>query len=213
VEDVKVERANFEESGKGGKKNGESGLSAEERNKVLVKLISKERVLEFLQESMAAQKERARVESEESEENEKSEQIDNSEIEKGGIEEMSFTRAPPPRSSATPPPLSASLKPSFLYSYLQSFFSSFFYILILLFYYFYFDRLIQPPAYTTTKTRPSSAPLHKSLAKPPSASGPTLTKTRPTTARPARTTSKQGNFSMEDKVDEIMKIYHGSKKG
>ena len=121
MEDVKAERASFGESGKGGKKKRES-FSAEERNKVLVKLISKERVLEFLRETMAVQKERTREESEEIEENDESESSDESEKtnhEEDNAAAEGMTRAlPPSRWNPVPTMQSTLVKASFLHSYL-----------------------------------------------------------------------------------------------
>ena len=103
--------------GRAGKKKGEEERwSAEERDVVLVRLMSKERIVELLKESMAMHKEKARQEchetahiekSEENEENEKSEESE--EIEERS---MAFSRPLPPRSNLSPTPF----KPSFLHS-------------------------------------------------------------------------------------------------
>jgi hypothetical protein len=113
MEDVKTEKAALEgnnNAGKGKKRaEGACGLTAEERNKVLVKLVSKERVIELLKESM--------VNAQEREEREREKGM----VEEGNreIELDSFTRTLPP--SYEPVPSSSSpalnIKASFLNPY------------------------------------------------------------------------------------------------
>lgn len=108
MEDVKAEKLALEASGARTKKKGDTGLSPEDRNKVLVKLVSKERVLELLKDTMGVQKadQAATQRNAEGSQNGDVEDVDTF----GGEEQV--TRALPPRGTSPSPAPSPSSAPA-----------------------------------------------------------------------------------------------------